>query len=211
MRPPLSLHNYESAFTTLPPGQNRGNVASTHTLILPYVEASNGHALFDFNYAMTATQNDRATVLQFPFYQCPTEPSSGFINWPAAGSQAGKTNYLQNMGTNTVYQDTTPAGNAVTSRLGVGTGMFYQCNGVKFRDVSDGLSNTVMFAETKRGQMAGTGSDGTVTVGSGEDYASPINVIVGALGGINNPYDASQCNASGSQRFRPVRSNCQGS
>jgi len=196
----LAMHNYESALRTLPPGQNRGNVASTHTLLLPYMEASAGHALFNFNFAMTATQNNLATVLQFPFYLCPSESSAGFVAW--AGGQAGRTSYVQNMGTNTVYFDTTIAGNAAATGLGRGTGMFYAGPGVRFRDITDGLSNTVAFAEIRRGQMPGTGFDAVVSVGGNEDYASPVNVTVGALGGINNPYDATQCNTSGAARFR---------
>ncbi len=69
----LALHNYHDTFNTLPPGQVRGNVASTHTQILPYLEQGNVSALFDFRYAMTATQNNAATVQNLAIFQCPSE------------------------------------------------------------------------------------------------------------------------------------------
>ncbi|XZE33570.1 DUF1559 domain-containing protein [Pirellulaceae bacterium SH501] len=201
----LALHNYESAVRRLPPGQNRGNTASTFALILPYVEAGNGYALFDFSVVMTAAANNRATVLQFPFYNCPTEPSTGFVDW--AGAQAGKVSYAQNMGTNSVYRDETGAGNAVASGLGLRTGVFFQTTAatplsLQFQAITDGLSNTVFMSEIRRGFMqGGTVFDATVTVGGPQDYASPVNVTVSALGGLNNPYNPAQCNNSGGARF----------
>ena len=204
----LSLHNYESAHKRLPPGHNRGNEATPFALILPFVEASNGHVLFNFSVGMTNAANNAATILQFPFYNCPTEPSTGFVTWPSGtGTQAGKVSYGQNMGTNTVYRDETGAGNAVASGLGLRTGVFFQTTAatpmsLPFQAISDGLSNTVFMSEIRRGFMAGTGSDGTVAVGGPEDFASPVNVTVSALGGLNNPYNPAQCNNSGGQRWR---------
>lgn len=202
----LALHNYESALKRLPPGQNPNNVVSPHALILPYVEAAAAYNLFDFKVAVTHANNNAVTVLNFPFYQCPTEPSTGWVNWPAAPSQAGKTSYCQNMGTNTVYNDSRAALN--NPNLGIGTGVFFTTRAalgersVAFKDITDGLSNTVAFSEIKRGFLQGSGNPGTVVVGSVEDYASPINVTIANLGEIKNPYDASQCNVSSASRSK---------
>lgn len=203
----LAIHNYESAHRRIPSGSNTGNTVSPHALLLPFVEASNGHALFDFSFDVTNVRNNAATILQFPFYQCPSEPSSGFVTWPASSATfAGKTNYVQNMGTNSVYFDHIAATNAAATGLGLRTGLFYRINAqnrsLAFKDITDGLSNTVWFAEIKQGHMPGTGFDATVPVGSVQDYASPVNVTVSALGGINNPYDPAQCNLSAAPRFR---------
>lgn len=185
----LALHNYESTHKVLPPGQVKLNIATPLTLILPYVEASNGHALFDFRYAMTATQNNAATVLNFPFYQCPSEPSGGYVNWPAAPSQAGKTNYVQNMGLSSTYFDTT------------NTAVFFSGRGLKFAEITDGLSNTAFFAEIRRGWGAGT-TAGTVTIGTPEDYSAPVYITPSALGDLNNPYNPAQCNITTSTQAR---------
>lgn len=204
----LSIHNYESSLRSLPPGHQQPTNATPHTMLLPFMEASSGHALFNFSLGMTTAANNAATTLQFSFYQCPSEAGEGFVTWPTAPSQAGKTNYMQNMGLNSVYRDHTPAINAAATGYGLRTGMFFQTNGsnppVKFKDVTDGLSNTVVFAEIKRGQGAGT------TVGSGigprhqEDYSAPVYITPSALGAINNPYDPGQCNITSTtqNRFR---------
>lgn len=203
----LSIHNYESAHRRLPAGSMLGNTVSPHALLLPFVEASSGHALFDFSFDVTNARNNAATILQFPFYQCPSEPSVGFVTWPAGTTTfAGKTNYVQNMGINSVYFDHIPASNATASGLGLRSGVFFRVNAqnrsLALKDITDGLSNTVWFAEIKLGHMAGTGFDAVVPVGGVEDFASPVNVTVSALGGIRNPYDPAQCNLSASPRFR---------
>jgi prepilin-type N-terminal cleavage/methylation domain-containing protein len=205
----LALHNYESTFKILPPGHIQPTNATPHTMILPYVEASNGHALFDFRVAMFHPNNYAATTLQFPFYQCPSEPSAGFVTWPPGTSeQAGKTNYVQNMGLNSVYRDNFAAANANATGYGLRTGMFFQTSSavrpVRFADVTDGLSNTVMFAEIKRGQGAGTTVGSGIGPGHPEDYSAPVYITPSSLGFLNNPYDPSQCNISTTtqNRFR---------
>jgi prepilin-type N-terminal cleavage/methylation domain-containing protein/prepilin-type processing-associated H-X9-DG protein len=186
----LALHNYESTFTTLPPGQLRGNTATPHTMIMPYMDQSAGYALFDFSYAMTNARNNAATVLNLPMFQCPSEVSNGFVTWPAAPSTAGRTNYVQNMGISSTYFDTT------------NTAMFFAGRGVKFRDITDGMSNTAMFAEIKRGWGAGTTAGSGIVPGSPEDYSAPVYITPSALGAVNNPYNPAQCNISSTTQSR---------
>jgi prepilin-type N-terminal cleavage/methylation domain-containing protein len=189
----LALHNYESTFGTLPPGQIRVNTATPHTMIMPYMDQAAGYNLFDFSQAMTATANVPAAILNLPMFQCPSEPSAGFVTWPAASAtSSGRTNYVQNMGTASTYQDPN------------GTAVFRQGSGVKFRDITDGLSNTALFAEIKRGMGPGTTAGSGIGPGHPEDYSAPVNITVAALGGINNPYNPGQCNDSNTAtpRFR---------
>lgn len=187
----LALHNYESTFKMLPPGEIRGSNVSTLALILPYVEASTGHALFDFGASVTSAKNYAATILNFPFYQCPSEVSNGYVTWPSGSTtQAGKTNYVQNMGLSPTYFDTT---NTAVFRVG---------NAYKFADITDGLSNTAMFAEIKRGQGAGSTSGTGIGAGSPEDYASMVYLTSTGLGMINNPYNPAQCNISSTTQSR---------
>ncbi len=198
----LALHNYESAHRVLPPGHIRGapapaataaTTATPHTLILPFVEASSGHALFDFRFPMTDSRNNAATILQFPFYQCPSEPSQGFVTWPASSAtQAGKTNYVQNMGLSSTYFDTTS------------TAVFLAGRGLKLAEITDGLSNTAFFAEIKRGWGPGATTGTGIGIGHPEDYSAAVYLTPSALGFVNNPYNPAQCNISstGQSRFR---------
>ncbi len=142
---------------------------------------------------MTHANNNAATILNLPAFQCPSDPSQGYVTWPSgSGTTAGRTNYVQNMGISSTYFDTT------------GTAMFYAGRGVKFRDVTDGLSNTAMFAEIMRGRGAGTTVGTGIGPGHPEDYSAPVYVTPAALGAINNPYNPAQCNLSGTtiSRFR---------
>jgi prepilin-type N-terminal cleavage/methylation domain-containing protein len=205
----LALHNYHDTFNSLPPGHMRfaqfgswtapASTATPHTQILPYLDQANVSALFVWEKAMTDPANNAATVQNLTVFQCPSEPSTGFVTWPAAPSSAGRTSYVQNLGLGTTYFDVAPSGPG-------GTAMFYAGKGVKFRDVTDGLSSTAMFAEIKRGWGAGTTSSTGVPIGPGhpEDYTAPVNVTVPALGGINYPYNPGQCNLTSTTtpRFR---------
>ncbi len=188
----LALHNYEGTFGTLPPGQMKVNLATPHTMILPYLEQGNAYGLFNFSRPMTDVSNNAVTILNLPMFQCPSDPSGGYVTWPVSPSTAGTTNYMQNMGISSTYFDTTR------------TAMFYSGPGVKFRDITDGLTNTALFSEILRGRGTGTTSGTGIGVGSPEDYAAPVYVTPAALGAINNPYNPAQCNltSTATTRFR---------
>jgi prepilin-type processing-associated H-X9-DG protein len=152
-------------------------------MIMPYMDQSAGYALFNFGQLMTATVNVQAAILNLPMFQCPSESSPGFVTWPTSSTtSSGRTNYVQNMGLSSTYFDTTQ------------TATFYAGPGVKFRDITDGMSNTALFAEIKRGRGAGSTTATNIVIGSIDDYASPVYVTPAALGAINNPYNPAQCN-----------------
>lgn len=187
----LALHNYESTFSTLPPGQVKGSLATAHTMILPYLDGANLYNLFNFNYGMHLPQNYNATIYNPPMFQCPSEVSAGYIVWPpSTGTAAGRTNYQQNLGLSSTYFDTT------------NTAVFKAGEGIKFRDITDGMSNTAFFAECFRGWGPGTTASIAISPGNPEDYAAPVYVTPAALGDLNNPYNPGQCNLPAGTRFR---------
>jgi prepilin-type N-terminal cleavage/methylation domain-containing protein/prepilin-type processing-associated H-X9-DG protein len=176
----LALHNYESTFTILPQGSFQGAVAngptisstaSCQAMILPYFEATAQYNLFDFNVNINSSvSNWQARQQNLPVYQCPSEKnSSKFVNsvcaTPAANGGGnpgcGQTNYQYSMGNNANYNPTS-AGNQ--------KGPFARGYGARFRDITDGLSNSAMFAETKLGPSTGT-SQYLVSVGDPDYYA----------------------------------------
>lgn len=185
----LALHNYHDTFLTLPPGEIRGKNVSTHPLILPYLEQGNVAALFDFKVLIYHPNNYAATTQNLPVFQCPTENSSGYVTWPSGSStQAGKTNYVQNLGLSAIYWET-------GANARPGTPVFIAGRGFRFGDITDGLSNTALFAEIKRGHGAGTTGGSGIGPGHPEDYSAPV-IVAGALYSIKNPYDPAQCNIS---------------
>jgi len=194
----LALHSYESVHKTLPQGQVRGSAASTHTQILAFLGQRNLAAMFHWEKAMTDPANYKATAKSLPVFQCPSDPSSGYVPWPTGSSgRSGTTNYVQNMGLSTTYFDTTD------------TAVFLAGRAIKLSEITDGLSNTAFFAEIKRGWGVGSSAGTGIGPGHPEDYSAPIYVTAPALGMSNpgvvaNPYDPAQCNdeTSTQTRFR---------
>jgi|SRR5579883_715458 len=158
----LASHNYESAYGTLPPGAGptpSGNPAansraSVQVVILAYVEQANIYNQFDLTQDVNSSStNATARVQQVPIFICPSDPSGGSV------SGDGKCNYFGNLGA----QAYTAA--AQTSPLG---GLFYyipksgaQYNpkGIAITAITDGTSNTAMFAEIRRGRNTHGTSD----------------------------------------------------
>ncbi len=156
----LALHNYESTFTLLPPGFIGVNNASTHTQILPYVEQGNVTALFDFKVDTNGHANNLAARQQkLAMLACPSQPNSAaFILTPTqCPDGCGTTNYVQSLGDNANYA--------------AGRGPFGRNRGSRFRDITDGLTNTGLFAEIILGPSTGTGNtSGVIAAGDLRDF-----------------------------------------
>lgn len=163
----LALHNYHDTIKVLPPAfAQRGTSAPAYwpfnnawgwgTFLLPYVEqASLYNALNVDGYIVPAASVNTQVVL--PVYNCPSDVG-GKTN-PAYGNY-GKLSY--------------PISQAIS----------YTITSTRFRDISDGLSNTILVGERARVYQAGglrspgavwpgyAGSTGSATIGS---VAFPIN------------------------------------
>jgi prepilin-type N-terminal cleavage/methylation domain-containing protein len=161
----LALHNYEGTHTRLPPGFIGVNNASTLTQILPYFEAGNVYNLFDFNVDInSAVQNQGAREQKLPVLSCPTQPGSpAFV---LAGTQCpngcGTTNYVQSLGDNANYA--------------ADRGPFGRNRGARFRDFTDGMSNTGMFGEIILGPSNGSPTTGVIAAGTQQDLWVATNL-----------------------------------
>jgi prepilin-type N-terminal cleavage/methylation domain-containing protein/prepilin-type processing-associated H-X9-DG protein len=173
----LAAHNYESTNNTLPPGAGPlptlptsgtgpgTQRPSTAVMILPYLEQANKYNQFNLAYdvhvntaGMPASQS-LARTQDVPVYICPSDPSSGVQS--STDGPYGRNNYFSNIG-----RTSTP----IPSQQGPGTGgPFYvdfvstqRANGkpgtVKITGISDGTSNTVMFAEVRRSMNFASGT-----------------------------------------------------
>jgi len=137
----LALHNYESSNSTYPPlgdyTQFSGTVYwSVHARLLPYCEQDNLHRLIDFTVPIAAQPG--VAKVRVPYLICPSEPNDRerpdgptFVHYP--------NNYGANAGE---WQTFAPP-------AGVGTGVFLLNRPTRVGDMTDGLSNTLGFAEVK--------------------------------------------------------------
>jgi prepilin-type N-terminal cleavage/methylation domain-containing protein/prepilin-type processing-associated H-X9-DG protein len=173
----LGAHNYESTFGYLPPqrgtvlinGTAYSNDASPQALMLPYIEQANKYNQFDFNYV---TWNDvdvqtrsrwnpgptglgvnlAARMQDIPIYLCPSDPSStrrgayqknsADLNYPE-----GRLNYLACLGTTSQFITGGPGAGIFCPGAFSGNQVL---KGTTIVGITDGTSNTAMFAEVMR-------------------------------------------------------------
>jgi prepilin-type N-terminal cleavage/methylation domain-containing protein/prepilin-type processing-associated H-X9-DG protein len=153
----LAVHNYESTYKAIPPTgatwTANGDIPSIVVIVLPYVEQANLYKLFDFTQPINNSKvNGPARDQQVPFLLCPSDPGGGFQTDPGGtGLPCGQNNYFGNIGT-TAYQRSTDGArvgifNFQTGAGGLGTIVKSR---LRINGITDGTSNTAMWAETKR-------------------------------------------------------------
>src|SRR5439155_16603415 len=145
----LAVHNYENTSGRLPPGntdQPDPSIASALVLVMPYLEQANRYRLFDFTTNIdTSPTNAAARTQEVPIFLCPSDPSTGQRNDSGSALPYGRNNYYANLGIN---------GNWRNASAATG-GPFYNSSRVRIADITDGTSNTALFAEVKRGVAPG--------------------------------------------------------
>jgi len=170
----LGAHNYASTNNTLPPGAGplpanyptHVQRPSTAAMILPYLEQANKYNQFDFTYDVhVATSppappsHPLARTQDVPVFICPSDPSGGVQQ--SADGPYGRNNYLANIGrTATPIPDqqglNLPAGAPAPGgpfAVDFTSAQWKNGNrGVAYAllAITDGTSNTAMFAEVRR-------------------------------------------------------------
>lgn len=131
----LALHNYHDTHHSLPPGcleWRPWNGPRTHrqfawsAMLLPFVEQSNLHRLIDWVKAFDAPENAPAARTDLTIYLCPTEP--------ALTPGAGLISYGGIFGELILDREQDD-------------GLFVYERAFRFRDIVDGLSNTLAVSE----------------------------------------------------------------
>ncbi len=126
----LALHNYHDTAGCFPFALGgTGDKFSALTQILPQLEQGNLYAKFDFSRQQTDPVNMVATLVELPAFRCPSDLQNP---QPSAG---GAVNYVPNKGVSILWRD--PNADGV---------IFYRSR-IRFRDITDGTSNTAAFSE----------------------------------------------------------------
>jgi prepilin-type N-terminal cleavage/methylation domain-containing protein/prepilin-type processing-associated H-X9-DG protein len=146
----LAAHNYHSACNRFPPGATLPpSQVSALALLLPYLEQGNLYQQFDFSRDVYADGvNGAARSQQVPIFLCPSDPSRGYYQDPfPPGYISGKSNYAANLGAHGWWKDQ----NGTQVKDPTLSGVFAFNSGTRLTDIKDGSSNTLLFAEVKRG------------------------------------------------------------
>jgi Tfp pilus assembly protein PilE len=126
----LGCHNYHDVYQSLPPG-NDANDFSASAHLLPFIEQDNLYKLIDFKKPSTDPANATVRAILIKTFLNPRDPQMAVVD----GS--GATNYLFCAGSKPALKDN--------------DGVFFQDSKIKFPEVTDGLSNTLLAGETLKG------------------------------------------------------------
>jgi type II secretory pathway pseudopilin PulG len=153
----LALCNYEDSQHALPPGLMAGWGHSWGANILPQLELNNVAEMFpqpwgeDGDWTGTdpaSLKFQKLTRIELLGFRCPSQPTQGMIAHKIIADRWG-TSYLGNAGSNTVIDRLSSSEIDMSRSNGVllATDCFSRWKSVKFREVSDGLSNTFLLGE----------------------------------------------------------------
>ena len=146
----LAGQSYHDANNALPAGATStpGQV-SVQVLLLPYLEQQNKYNSFDQKQSPYAAANYNGRVGDVPVFICPSDSSSGnIVDATPPGGKDGRSNYYGNAGAHAWWMDSNAAGIVKPTNL---AGVFAASSATNFAGITDGTSNTVLFAEIKRG------------------------------------------------------------
>jgi len=138
----LAIHNYEGTHSVFPPGSSYNNNAddprnciSAFAFILPYLEQAALYQKWNFDFAQQASQNAEANRTPVAAYFCPTRPRTSRNATNSARDALGD------------YALSAGSGHTNSSLPANSKGLFHMNSSISFRDVTDGVSNTLMIGE----------------------------------------------------------------
>jgi prepilin-type N-terminal cleavage/methylation domain-containing protein/prepilin-type processing-associated H-X9-DG protein len=152
----LGLHQYENSYKQFPGlGLQPQTSFSIQARILPFLEQQSLHSLIDFKEPLMIGKGGsvcinpiQATAAQtvIKLFLCPSETQnrefSNFINFPTENCNSAGTSYAicSGSGTGTNYDLRFPS-----------DGLFWKDSSVRFEEIKDGTSHTLMMSESLLG------------------------------------------------------------
>lgn len=168
----LALHNYHGAHGALPSGWvsagsqevDRHNYFAWSAFALPFLEKQGLYSLLDFDSDLDSENNSQYLEFRMPAFRCPSDDSSAVYHSDAADLDLSVSNY--------------PAIGGFALCALNGEGAFGLNSGTRFRDFTDGTSNTVIVGERIAAQP-----EDRIPVWSGvyltESYGLNFGVVLG--------------------------------
>jgi len=155
----LAAHNHEQVNGAFPPGASLApSGASSLVFLLKYLEQAPVYNSFNLDLdVFGAPENFTARNLSIDVFLCPSDPSTGYyqdtvvIPGLPTGIMGGS-NYFGNLGAHG-WSFEQLGGVARDPAL---NGIFATGSTTSLRDVTDGASNTALYAEIKRGAWPGS-------------------------------------------------------
>ncbi len=150
----VALHNYHDSFRTFPYGwDDRGSGWTLH--ILRYLELGNIYDTIHFQESgpgnwSSGSENQAACETVIPVFRCPSMPLEEHIDYNGIEKRV-PASYRGNAGSESSSDDTSTIvipGTKSLENLSQ-NGIFYACSTVRFRDVTDGTSNTLLVGESR--------------------------------------------------------------
>lgn len=133
----LALHNYHSTHNSLPPGGlqprpiwPRGKQFAWSAFLLAYLDQKNASDAIDFDYPFDDPVNAVIAATPITTYVCPSTPRSSMLT-----RGMGATDYGGIYGERIFTRNNPPRGVMIYDRA------------IRFRDITDGTSNTLAISE----------------------------------------------------------------
>ncbi|MAX40342.1 MAG: prepilin-type cleavage/methylation domain-containing protein [Gimesia sp.] len=222
----LALHNYHDSFTSLPPGsivwyngsRYNGHGWTWHASILPYLDQGNMYdqiqgpdssGMGAESGGVNDPKQQLAGQTVISVFWCPSQPD---VTLGAQKNGYSPSNYNGNMGTLIGSSGDNCISGSITDAAGMAAkggcmgadGVFYISSSVAFRDITDGLSNTILVSEVidsggDSDMLGGGGSDRKHCFSNGADSNPPTEMteyLIAAEG--NDPINSYGEEAAGS-------------
>ncbi len=160
--------NYESTKNAFPMGRRRGNIWDGGqkktipqwghlALVLPYVEAAESYDLIDFHDYNHGTHNDPNEVkkIRLDFLLCPSDSEDRMNNTTCDGGgdwrDVGRTSYCGNGGSMPGETKDEAMPDGTFRGVEDNNGIFITNRAIRLRDVTDGSTQTALYAEAVLG------------------------------------------------------------